>query len=253
MMRHFANGLRNSASLWGESPLHAHWMFHHATRGSAASKLLDFFCRMNKGNRNCSMHACDSRGWVGYRLFKRTIDVVVSLVLLNVMLPVFALIALLIKLDDGGPMLYIQRRVGCNGAEFDLYKFRSMTNVERKVHSQTYDASEGVTRIGKYLRRLKLDEVPQLFNVLRGDLSLVGPRPCLPETLEEFGADAAVRHSVRPGLTGLAQVNGNVLLSWKERLMFDMDYVRHCSLLLDVKILVRTVAVILFGEAWGKR
>jgi lipopolysaccharide/colanic/teichoic acid biosynthesis glycosyltransferase len=192
-------------------------------------------------------------GWLDYRMAKRTMDVVASLLLLAVLMPLFLLIAAVIKLSDGGPVFYTQKRVGLRGAEFDLYKFRSMTHVERRTHVQVYNDSEGVTAVGKYLRRLKLDETPQLYNVLRGDLSLVGPRPCLPETLEEFGRDAMTRHSVRPGLTGLAQVNGNVLLSWRERLTFDLEYVRNCSFLLDFRIIAKTAAVIVLGEAWGKQ
>lgn len=188
-----------------------------------------------------------------YPLIKRLLDFLLAASALLLLSPLLLLVVLIIKLHDNGSVFFSQQRVGRYGHLFTLFKFRTMTEQARDAAQQVFQQSADVTKPGYWLRRFKIDELPQLFNVLTGDLSLIGPRPCLPQTLDEFGEDAAIRHSVRPGLTGLAQVNGNIHLSWQQRLAFDLRYVKQLSFMLDVKILLRTVAVVMFGEQWGKK
>ena len=189
---------------------------------------------------------------VMYFTIKRIIDVFFSIISIIILMPLFLVVALLIKIDDGGCIFYLQERVGKGENIFSLVKFRSMTDEKREPVSQTYLNSADVTKIGAILRRYKIDELPQLFNVLKGDLSLVGPRPCLPSTINEFKGESKKRHSIRPGLSGLSQVNGNIYLSWQERLKYDLLYVEKKSFWLDFKIIVTTIYLIVVGEEKGK-
>ena len=188
-----------------------------------------------------------------YLRFKRLFEFIVALVLSVILLPLFVVVGLLIKLGSRGPIFYTQERLGYRGETFKLYKFRSMTNKKRDEFVQVTNNSAEVTAIGKFIRRFKIDELPQLLNVLNGDMSLVGPRPCLPSMRESFNEDGEKRILVRPGLTGMAQVNGNILLSWEERWRFDRHYVENVSLLLDIQILYKTVLIVFLGEQWGKK
>lgn len=183
------------------------------------------------------------------RCCKRPFDVLGGVVALVVLSPLLLLVAMLIKLTSPGPVFFRQDRAGFNGAVFRPFKFRTMRG------SRTPDAKElvplnhpDVTRLGRFLRRFKIDELPQLLNVVRGEMSLVGPRPTLPDQAAAYDEFRRQRLSVRPGLTGLAQVNGNAAMSWDERILYDIAYVRRCSFLLDVAILLRTVLVVLMGE-----
>lgn len=169
---------------------------------------------------------------------KRGMDVVMAGVALLVASPLMAAITLTIQLCDGRPVLFRQKRPGYQGKPFTLLKFRTMR--------ETRDAE--VTALGKVLRGLSLDELPQLWNVLRGDMSLVGPRPLLMEYLGRYSAEEMRRHEVKPGITGWAQVNGRNEMTWQERFALDVWYVEHWSLGLDVKILARTVWTVLAGE-----
>ncbi len=187
-----------------------------------------------------------------YDKSKRFFDLLVSIVFLLLLSLVFFITALAIFIESTGPILYKQNRIGRHGKLFTLLKFRSMSNEQRDIALQVGSDTSGVTKVGRIIRRLKIDELPQLFNVFTGDLSLIGPRPCLPETLVEFGEHSTLRHSIRPGLSGLAQINGNIHLTWKERLVFDLEYVNNRGLWLDIKILMRTLLIVLFGDAWGK-
>lgn len=128
-----------------------------------------------------------------------------------------------------------------------------MTDKKRNSSVQVIGNEPDVTTLGKVIRRLKVDELPQLINVLKGEMSIVGPRPCLPELQESFNQDGKVRLEVRPGLTGLAQINGNIHLSWKERWAFDRNYVENQSLKLDLRIILSTVLIVVFGEQWGMK
>ena len=184
-----------------------------------------------------------------YLKFKRLFDFFISFAILLLLFPLFIIVAVLIKLDSKGPIFYLQSRVGENGRVFRIYKLRTMTNKERDPNvKQTYLQDPDITRIGGLLRRFKIDELPQIWNVFIGDMSLVGPRPALPSLYEKFGEIAKKRCEVRPGMTGWAQVNGNIYLPWEERLCLDREYVDRMSFMLDLRILVKTVAIVLFGE-----
>lgn len=184
-----------------------------------------------------------------YLKFKRLFDFFISFAILLLLFPLFIIVAVLIKLDSKGPIFYLQSRVGENGRVLRIYKLRTMTNKERDPNvKQTYLQDPDITRIGGLLRRFKIDELPQIWNVFIGDMSLVGPRPALPSLYEKFGEIAKKRCEVRPGMTGWAQVNGNIYLPWEERLCLDREYVDRMSFMLDLRILVKTVAIVLFGE-----
>jgi len=151
-------------------------------------------------------------------------------------LPLILTVALLIRAILGSPILFVQQRPGLNGRAFLLYKFRTMTDARGRNGEQLADESR-LTAFGAWLRRLSLDELPQLWNVLRGDMSLIGPRPLLMEYLPLYDERQARRHDVRPGVTGWAQVNGRNAVSWRQRFEFDVWYVEHLSFALDMRIL----------------
>ena len=178
------------------------------------------------------------------------IDLLISSFALVVLLPVFILSSLLIRLTSEGPIFFKQPRLGRYGRVFVVYKFRTMTSGPRSMQVQVTADDPQITLVGHFLRRFKIDELPQLFNVFCGEMSLIGPRPCLPETEKLFNEDGHSRLVVRPGLTGLAQVNGNIKLSWEERWAWDHFYVENLSLTLDAKILLKTFLVIILGEEY---
>ena len=184
-----------------------------------------------------------------YPPIKRSLDVLVRLVLIVLLTPVWILSAVLVKGTSAGPMLFRQTRGGRGGRPFDSLKFRTMRTDH--VHDPTEIVPlthSAVTPAGRLLRRLKIDELPQLFNVLRGDMSLIGPRPTLMEQVEAYDTFQRRRLDVRPGCTGLAQVNGNASMSWDERIQYDVYYVDHVGFGLDAWILIKTGLVILLGE-----
>ena len=184
------------------------------------------------------------------RRLKRGLDVAVAGAVLLLSLPLMLVVALLVLLEDGRPILYAQRRAGCGGRRFTLLKFRSMRVNDLAVEAvgPVGERHPLVTRTGRLIRRFKVDELLQLLNVLRGEMSLVGPRPTIPEQVERYGAFERRRLLVPPGLTGWAQVNGNARLTWPERIVLDVWYVDHWSLWLDLRILAKTVSVVLLGE-----
>ncbi len=188
-----------------------------------------------------------------YPKFKRMMDVVVSMLILILCAPLLLAVAIVIKVDSRGPIFFSQRRLGKGGREFLLHKFRSMYDRSRLPDRQTYADDPEVTRVGRVLRRLKLDELPQLWNVVRGEMSLIGPRPALPEQLDVLSPSARRRLHVYPGLTGLAQVHGNILLSWPQRWRYDILYADRMSLALDCWIMWRTLLVLVFGEGVTRR
>ena len=180
---------------------------------------------------------------------KRFLDVCISCIVFLILIPILLLAVIGIKLESRGPILYKQKRVGKDFKPFQILKLRSMTNEPREVgKSPIIGKSQGVTVFGYYLRRFKIDELPQIINVLKGDLSLVGPRPSIFEQLEDMTPKEKTRYSVRPGLTGLAQVSGNIYLPWKERYKKDLNYIEHVSFKNDMIILLRTIMVIIVGE-----
>jgi lipopolysaccharide/colanic/teichoic acid biosynthesis glycosyltransferase len=182
-----------------------------------------------------------------YGIAKRCLDVVVSGLGLLVLSPVLLAIGVAIRVAMGRPVLFSQLRPGLGGRPFRLYKFRTMVATTDDAGDLLPDG-ERITALGAFLRRSSLDELPELWNVVRGDMSLVGPRPLLMEYLDRYNATQARRHEVRPGLTGLAQVEGRNALPWDERFELDVTYVDSASLRLDLAILLRTVPAALRGR-----
>lgn len=181
--------------------------------------------------------------------FKSLLDFSVAFTILLVAFLPLLLISLLILTESKGPLFFKQERVGKGLRSFKVFKFRTMTHEKRTVGSTPIiGKADGVTRVGYYLRRYKIDELPQLLNVLLGDMSLVGPRPSVPEQLANMSEDEKRRYSVRPGLTGLAQVNGNIHLTWKERFVYDLEYVNHVTFWKDLTIIFRTIFIVVLGE-----
>jgi sugar transferase EpsL len=178
---------------------------------------------------------------------KRLIDFTSALLGLILFSPVLCLIASAILAIDGAPVFFRQVRPGLNGSPFTLVKFRTMRE-SAKTDGQPLPDSERLTRLGRFLRRTSLDELPQLWNVLRGDLSLVGPRPLLMQYLPLYSADQMRRHEVKPGITGWAQINGRNTISWEEKLGHDVWYVDNWSLRLDFRILMTTVLKVVRRE-----
>ena len=184
-----------------------------------------------------------------YPLVKRLIDIVVSFVLIVPLLPIGAIVALVIKLDSPGPVFFIQKRGGRYGKSFNLVKFRTMRADHVHDIREVIPLIHGnITPVGRFLRRTKLDELPQLFNVLRGDMSLIGPRPTIMEQVERYDDFQRRRLDVRPGCTGLAQVNSTPLVPWDERIRYDVYYVGHLGPLMDLGILFKTLLVLFLGE-----
>ena len=178
---------------------------------------------------------------------KRLFDAAVAGVSLVVLLPVLGALALVVRLSLGSPVLFRQVRPGFRGRPFAMVKFRTMRDVV-DVHGRALPDAERLTRFGRFLRSTSLDELPELWNVLRGEMSLVGPRPLLMEYLPLYTPDQARRHEVRPGITGWAQVNGRNALSWEEKFAFDVWYVDHRSFWLDLKILLLTLRKVFLRE-----
>jgi exopolysaccharide biosynthesis polyprenyl glycosylphosphotransferase len=195
----------------------------------------------------------------GRRLVKEAVDRFASALMLTLFLPLLLVIASAIKIDDRGPVIYRQRRVGRDGDTFTMFKFRTMVPDADKVRKDLEAANEAagplfkmrkdprITRVGSLLRRYSLDELPQLFNVLSGKMSMVGPRPPLPEETKTYAADARRRLLVKPGLTGLWQVSGRSDLTWAESIRLDLRYVEDWSLALDMVILWKTVRAVVGG------
>ncbi|WP_280770904.1 sugar transferase [Salipaludibacillus daqingensis] len=171
---------------------------------------------------------------------KRIFDLLCSLSLLCLLFPLMLFIAGVVKLQLGSPILFKQERPGLNGKPFRIWKFRTM-NENKDENGHLLPGSKRLTKLGKSLRKYSLDELPQLFNVIKGELSLVGPRPLLMSYLSIYTEEQARRHDVKPGITGWAQVNGRNTITWEEKFRFDIWYVDNQSILLDIKILLITV------------
>ncbi|GAA5521830.1 sugar transferase [Aliifodinibius salicampi] len=177
-------------------------------------------------------------------ILKRLLDIVTSVAGLIFLSPVYLVLGLVIYFKLGLPIIFKQKRPGLHGEPFIMYKFRSMTN-ERDDQGNLLDNEERLTPFGKKLRSTSLDELPELVNVLKGDMSLVGPRPLKMEYLPRYSEEQARRHEVRPGVTGWAQVNGRNAVSWEKRFEMDVWYVDHHSLWLDIKIIAKTLNIVL--------
>jgi len=187
---------------------------------------------------------------MAYRFIKRLLDILVSLPAILVLLPVFAVIIIAIKLSSRGPAIFRQTRAGKGGKSFTFYKFRTMkTDVDLFGASPKSDKDPRLTKVGIFLREYSLDELPQLFNVLKGDMSIVGPRPLYIQQMAEWDDEQKKRLLVKPGLTGLAQISGRGELTKEEKLALDVEYVRKASLLLDFKIIFLTLWQVLTSKS----
>ena len=187
-------------------------------------------------------------------MLRRLTDIVVSTLVLVANAPVLVLAAIAIRLESSGPAIYRQRRSGLHGREFDVLKLRTMVDgAERTGAGLAVDENDArITRVGAFLRRSSLDEVPNLVNVLRGEMSLIGPRPTLPVQVAQYSERQRARLQIKPGITGWAQVNGRTSLPWAQRIELDLYYIEHRSLALDLRILWRTVAIVLGGAGLYK-
>lgn len=179
--------------------------------------------------------------------FKRPMDFIFSLLALIVLSPIFIIIAILVKMKLGSPIIFSQERPGKDGRTFRMYKFRTMTD-ERDEKGDFLPDNMRLTQFGKTLRSTSLDELPELWNIIRGDMSLVGPRPLLVEYLHLYDSRQKRRHEVRPGLTGLAQTSGRNAISWDEKFNLDIIYVDNISFFKDIKYILITVKKVFFRE-----
>jgi lipopolysaccharide/colanic/teichoic acid biosynthesis glycosyltransferase len=187
-------------------------------------------------------------------VIRRLIDIVVSALLLTLASPLLAVAVVAIRLESPGPAIYRQRRVGKDGRPFEVLKLRTMvTGAERIGAGLAVNENDArITRVGAFLRRTSLDELPNLLNVLRGEMSLIGPRPTLPGQVAAYTPRQRGRLAVRPGITGWAQVNGRASLPWSERIELDLHYIEHRSVALDLRILWRTATIVLGGSGLYK-
>jgi sugar transferase EpsL len=176
----------------------------------------------------------------GVPLRKRVLDLILTVLGGAILLPVFLLVAMAIFFSMGAPVIFRQKRPGLGGEPFELYKFRTMRNAE-DMNGKPLPDADRLTHLGRFLRSFSLDELPELWNVLRGEMSLVGPRPLLMQYLERYTPEQARRHEVLPGITGWAQINGRNALTWEDKFRFDVWYVENWSLWLDFKILLITL------------
>ncbi len=181
---------------------------------------------------------------------KRIFDFIFAIILLLILSPLFIIVAIAINIDSKGPVFFKQERSGQHGKVFNVYKFRTMINNAEKIGSGLYTDSTDprITRVGEFLRKTSIDELPQLINIIKGEMSFIGPRPVPMGNLDEFNIDETERLKVKPGITGWAQVNGRNTLTWPEKNEKDIWYVNNISLLLDIKIIFMTIKVILFKE-----
>jgi lipopolysaccharide/colanic/teichoic acid biosynthesis glycosyltransferase len=187
-------------------------------------------------------------------MVRRTVDILVSALALALAAPLLCAAALAVRLETRGPAFYRQRRAGRDGAQFELLKLRTMVDGAEHIGAGLAINADDprVTRVGSLLRRSSLDELPNLVNVLRGEMSLIGPRPTLPVQVEQYSERQRGRLAVKPGITGWAQVNGRASLPWSERIELDLYYIEHRSLGLDLRIAWRTVAMVLGGQGLYK-
>nr|AHF24549.1 UDP-phosphate galactose phosphotransferase [uncultured bacterium Contig248] len=179
--------------------------------------------------------------------FKRLIDVICSVLFVLLFFWLYLILALIVRINLGAPVIFTQERPGRNGKIFKLYKFRSMSD-KRDENGELLPDQLRLNKFGRILRSTSLDELPELFNIIKGDMSFVGPRPLLVKYLDHYNAHDMRRHEVRPGLTGLAQVSGRNAMSWKEKFQKDVEYVDHVTFLMDVKVILLTIRNVLRRE-----
>ena len=181
------------------------------------------------------------------KYIKRILDILISLTFIVLFSWLYLILVILVRIKLGSPVLFCQERPGYNEKIFKLYKFRTMTD-KRDEKGNLLPDSERLTKFGSMLRSTSLDELPEMFNILKGDMSLIGPRPLLVEYLPYYTEEERLRHSVRPGLTGLAQVSGRNYLAWDKRLAKDVEYVNHISFIMDLRIIIKTIMVVFKKE-----
>ncbi|QWI92576.1 sugar transferase [Bacillus mycoides] len=181
------------------------------------------------------------------RFIKRSMDFILSLIAIIMLSPVFLIAAFLVKTKLGSPVLFKQERPGLNGTIFKMYKFRTMTD-EKNENGELLPDSVRLTKFGKFLRSTSLDELPGLFNIFKGDMSIIGPRPLLVQYLPLYNEHQKRRHEVRPGLSGLAQVNGRNAIGWEEKFNYDVEYVDNVSFTTDWKIILLTIKKVFIRE-----
>jgi undecaprenyl phosphate N,N'-diacetylbacillosamine 1-phosphate transferase len=185
------------------------------------------------------------------RFIKRPLDFILSLIAIILLSPVFVIVAILVKVKLGSPVLFKQERPGLNEKIFSMYKFRTMTDT-RDENGKLLPNDLRITKFGKILRSTSLDELPEIFNILKGDMSLIGPRPLLVEYLPLYNEHQKQRHDVRPGLSGLAQVSGRNAISWERKFDYDVEYVKNISLFLDLKLILLTFLKVFKREGVNK-
>ncbi len=178
-------------------------------------------------------------------MIKRLFDLLVVLIALVLLLPIFVIAFLIVLIADGFPVFYIQQRVGLNGKIFNLYKFRSMKKDADKLGSTTFKDDDRIFFGGRFLRKYKIDELAQLLNVLKGEMSIVGPRPTVLEDYNKMTPEQKKRSIAIPGLTGLAQISGNTVLKWPERIKLDLEYIEKQSFIYDLQIIFKTFVMVL--------
>lgn len=183
-----------------------------------------------------------------FKLVKRLFDILFSTLVLVMVMPVLLLGIVLVYTTSKGPIFFFQERLGLNEKVFKVFKLRTMTHKIRKTHVQVYEGNPEVTRVGYYLRKYKVDELPQFINVLIGDMSVVGPRPCLPNIQHLYDENTKIRFKVKPGITSLTGVKGSIYLTWPQKWYYDKVYVEKQSLWFDIKIIFKTIFVVLMGE-----
>ena len=174
------------------------------------------------------------------KYIKRILDLILSLMALILLMPLMIIIGILVRINLGSPIIFKQKRPGKNEKVFTLYKFRTMTD-KRDIDGNLLPDEYRLTKFGKFLRSTSLDELPELINIIKGDMAIVGPRPLLVEYLPYYTEEEKHRHDVRPGLTGLAQVNGRNTISWEEKLKYDTEYIKQISFYSDLKIIFKTI------------
>ncbi|OOQ92650.1 sugar transferase [Bacillus cereus] len=189
----------------------------------------------------------NSRGGIYRRLIKRPMDFILSLIAIIMLSPVFLMVAFLVKIKLGSPVLFKQERPGLNGTIFKMYKFRTMTD-EKNESGELLSDSVRLTKFGEFLRSTSLDELPGFFNIFKGDMSIIGPRPLLVQYLPLYNEHQKRRHEVRPGLSGLAQVNGRNAISWDEKFNLDVEYVDSVTFVEDWKIICLTIKKVFVRE-----
>lgn len=183
-----------------------------------------------------------------YKKIKRFLDIVLSLVGLTLLFPILLIVAIAIKLESKGPMIFQQERLGLNGKVFKIYKFRSMCVGAEKSGVYEIKGDARVTKVGKFIRKTSIDELPQFINIIKGDMSIIGPRPTLtyhPWPVEEYTKFQKKRFNVKPGVTGWAQINGRKEVPWDKRIEYDVEYVENLSFVFDIKIFFRTIIKVL--------